>query len=76
MLEVGPENADRVLLTLGAHGRDVDGQEVLAVAHVAGVDLVAAAVAKPARFQNRKLFIPPWRNGGVNRNKRPDFDSL
>jgi hypothetical protein len=54
----------------------VDGQEVLAVAHVAGVDLVAAAVAKPARFQNRKLFIPPWRHGGVNRNKRPDFDSL
>ena len=39
LLEVVPQDPDGVVGTLGTHGGDVQRQELLAVAHVAGVNL-------------------------------------
>ena len=39
LLKVVPQDPDGVVGTLGAHGGDVQGQELFAVAHVAGVHL-------------------------------------
>ena len=52
LLKIISQNSENILGTFCAHGGNVNGQEVLSVLYVSGVDLISGSLSEPERQQS------------------------